>query len=142
MGRRVTDEIKDEPGKPMIVKSKMGEATVNELEVKGIENLTHIEKKHLLLQLARDRVKNLSAGPWEIIEIRRDEWENFKTTLAQPTALTQPIEIDLNDTGRDALYEVSFDITQLERELEAREIEADELEAEKRKAMQKKESKT
>lgn len=137
MGRRATDEIIDEPGKPMVVKSKMGEATVNELEVKGIENLTHIEKKHLLLQLARDRVKDSSAGPWEITEIRRDEWGNFKTTLAQPTALTQPIEIDLKDAGRNALYEVSFDITQLERELEAKETETEELEAEKRKAAQK-----
>jgi hypothetical protein len=131
MGRRVTDEIKDEPGRPMIVKSKMGEATVNELEVKGIENLTHMEKKHLLLQLSRDKVKNSSAGPWEITEIRRYEWENFKTTLGQPTALTQPIEINLKDTGKDTLYKVSFDVTQLERELEAKEIEAEELKAEK-----------
>lgn len=136
MGRRLTNEIKDEPGEPMVVKSKMGEATVNELEVKGIENLTHIEKKHLLLQLARDRVKNSSAGPWEITDVRREEWRSAGTTL------TQPMGIDIRDIGRDALFEVLLDITQLERELEAKEIETEELEAEKRKAAQKRGSET
>lgn len=120
----------------MVVKSKMGEATVNELEVKGIENLTHIEKKHLLLQLARDRVKNSSAGPWEITDVRREEWRSAGTTL------TQPLGIDIRDIGRDALFEVLLDITQLERELEAKEIETEELEAEKRKAAQKRRSET
>lgn len=132
MGRRVTDEIKDKPGEPMVVKSKMGEATVTELEVKGIENLSHVEKKHVLLQLARDRVKNSSAGPWEITDIRREEWRSAGTTL------TQPMEIDIRDIGRNALLEVSLDITQLERELEAKEIETQELEAEKRTTAQKK----
>ena len=136
MGRRVTDEIEDELGEPMVVKSKMGEATVNELEVKGIANLTHMEKKHLLLQLARDRVKNSSAGPWEITDIRREEWRSVGTTL------TQPMEIDIRDIGRNALFEVLLDITHLERELEVKEIETEELEAEKLKDVQKKESET
>jgi hypothetical protein len=129
MGRRVTDEIKDRPGEPMVVRSKMGEATVSELEVKGIENLTHMEKKHLLLQLARDRVKHSSAGPWEITAVRREEWRSAGTTLIQQ------IEIEIRDTGRNALFEVLMDITQFERELEAREIETEELEAEKRKSV-------
>lgn len=128
MGRRVTDEIKDRPGEPMVAKSKMGEATVSELEVKGIEDLIQTEKKHLLLQLARDRVKNSSAGPWEITDIRREEWGSIGTTL------TQQMEIDIRDIGRNALFEVLLDITQLERELEAKDIETEELEAEKRKA--------
>jgi hypothetical protein len=128
MGRRVTDEIKDRPGEPMVAKSKMGEATVSELEVKGIEDLTQTEKKHLLLQLARDRVKNSSAGPWEITDVRREEWGSVGTTL------TQQMEIDIRDMGRNALFEVLLDITQLERELEAKDIETEELEAEKRKA--------
>ncbi|MEN6291019.1 MAG: hypothetical protein ABFD07_03240 [Methanobacterium sp.] len=133
MGRKATSEIKDEPGEPMVARSKMGEATVSELEVKGIENLTEMEKKHLLLQLSRDKVKNKSAGPWEITDIRRDEWRGLKNTLAQPTALTQPVEIDLKDIGRDALIEVSIDITKLERELEAQRLEVKDLEAEKDK---------
>jgi hypothetical protein len=128
MGRRVTDEIKDRPGEPMVAKSKMGEATVSELEVKGIEDLTQTEKKHLLLQLARDRVKNSSAGPWEITDVRREEWRSVGTTL------TQQMEIDIRDMGRNALFEVLLDITQLERELEAKEIQTEELEAEKRRA--------
>ena len=127
MGRRVTDEIKDRPGEPMVAKSKMGEATVSELEVKGIEGLTQTEKRHLLLQLARDRVTNSSAGPWEITDVRREEWRSVGTTL------TQQMEIDLRDTGRNALFEVLLDITQLERELEAEKVETEELEAEKHK---------
>ncbi len=136
MGRHLTDEIIDEPGKPMVVKSKMGEATVNEMEVKGIENLTKIEKEHLLLQLARDRVKDPSAGPWEITDVRREKWSSAGITIAQP------MEIDIRDIGRNALFEVLLDITQLERDLEANEIETEDLEAEKRKAAQRKESET
>jgi hypothetical protein len=127
MGREVTREIKDESGKPIVAKSKMGEATVSALEVKGIENLTKTEKKHLLLQLARDIVSNPSAGPWEVIDVRREEWRTVKSTL------TQPIEIDVKDKGRNALFEVLLDITQLERDLEAEEVEAEELGKEKRK---------
>ena len=128
MGRRVTDEIKERLGEPMVAKSKMGEATVSESEVKGIEDLTQTEKKHLLLQLARDRVTNSSAGPWEITDVRREEWRSVGTTL------TQQMEIDIRDTGRNALFEVLLDITQLERELEAEKVETEELEAEKRGA--------
>lgn len=117
MERKVTNEIKDEPGEPMVASSKMGDATVSELEVKGIENLTLAEKKHLLLQLARDRVKDSSAGPWEIIDVFRDEWRAVKDTLAQP------VEIDLRDVGRDSLFRVLLDITQLERQLEVQEQE-------------------
>jgi hypothetical protein len=136
MGRRVTDEIKDRSGEPMVAKSKMGEATVSELEVKGIEELTQTEKKHLLLQLARDRVTNSSAGPWEITDVRREEWRSVGTTL------TQQMEIDIRDTGRNALFEVLLDITQLERELEAEKVETEELEAEKRKVRHKEQSET
>lgn len=132
MGRSVTNEVKDESGEPMVVKSKMGEATVSELEVKGIENLSKIEKEHLLLQLARDRVENSSAGPWEISEIRREKWRSAKTTLIQP------IEIDVRDFGRNALLGIFLDITQLERELEAEESGAEELKAEKREVTPKK----
>lgn len=112
MERRAVYEVRDEPEEPMIAQSKMGEARVSELEIKGIEDLTHVEKKHLLLQLARDRVQNPAAGPWEITNVIRDEWKTVKTTL------TQPIEIDIKDTGRNALFRVSLDITKLERELE------------------------
>ena len=136
MGRRVTDEIKERPGEPMVAKSKMGEATVSELEVKGIEELTQTEKKHLLLQLARDRVTNSSAGPWEITDVRREEWRSVGTTL------TQQMEIDIRDTGRNALFEVLLDITQLERELEAEKVETEEREAEKRKVRHKEQSET
>jgi hypothetical protein len=129
MERRTTNEVKDELGEPMVAKSKMGEATVSELEVKGIEDLTQVEKKHLLLQLSRDRVKSPSAGPWEITDIRREEWRSVQTTL------TQPIEIEVKDIGRNALFEVLLDITQLERELETEKIEAKDLEAEKRKTV-------
>ena len=117
MERKVTNEIKDEPGEPMVARSKMGEATVSELEVKGIENLTPTEKKHLLLQLARDRVKDSSAGPWEIVDIFRENWRTIKATLSQP------VEINVRDVGRDALFQVSLDITQLERELETQGLE-------------------
>ena len=44
------------------------------------------------------------------------------------------MEIDIRYIGRNALFEVLLDITQLERELEAKDIETEELEAEKRKA--------
>jgi hypothetical protein len=117
MERKVTNEIKDEPGEPMVARSKMGEATVSESEVKGIENLTPTEKKHLLLQLARDRVKDSSAGPWEIVDIFRENWRTIKATLSQP------VEINVRDVGRDALFQVSLDITQLERELETQGLE-------------------
>lgn len=117
MGRKATNEIKDEPGEPMVARSKMGEAAVSELEVKGIEDLTPMEKKHLLLQLARDRVKDSSAGPWEIVDIFREEWRAVKDTLAQP------IEIDIRDVGRDSLFRVLLDITQLERQLETQKQE-------------------
>jgi hypothetical protein len=117
MERKVTNEIKDEPGEPMVARSKMGEATVSESEVKGIENLTPTEKKHLLLQLARDRVKDSSAGPWEIVDIFRENWRPIKATLSQP------IEINVRDVGRDALFQVSLDITQLEREFETQGLE-------------------
>ncbi|PAV13703.1 hypothetical protein ASJ81_16750 [Methanosarcina spelaei] len=117
MKRKVTNEIKDEPGEPMVVRSKMGEATVSESEVKGIENLTPTEKKHLLLQLARDRVKDSSAGPWEVVDIFRENWRTIKATLSQP------VEINVRDVGRDALFQVSLDITQLERELETQGLE-------------------
>lgn len=107
------ERSKSEPEEPLVVQSKMGEARVSESEVKGIENLTPMEKKHLLLQLARDRVENSSAGPWEIVHVIREQWRTFKATLAQP------IEIEVRDTGRDSLFQVSLDITKLERELEA-----------------------
>jgi hypothetical protein len=112
MVRRTTNEIKDEPGEPIIVRSKMGDAEVTELEVKGIEDLTLMEKEHLLLQLARDRVKNPSSGPWEITSIIRDEWRAVKDILAQP------VEIEIRDEGRDELFQVFLDITQREWELE------------------------
>lgn len=97
----------------MVSQSKMGEATVNESEIRGIEELTPAEKKHLLLQLSRDRVKDSSAGPWEIVDIRREEWETIKATLIQS------VEIDIRDTGKDELFRVWFDITKLERDLES-----------------------
>lgn len=131
MGRHLTDDIIDEPGEPMVARSKMGEASVSELEVKGIVKLSKMEKKHLLLQLARDRVKNPSAGPWDITEVRREEWRTVGTSIAQP------MKIDIRDIGRNALFEVLIDITQLERELEAREIETEDLEEEKRKSANK-----
>lgn len=112
-GEFMEERAREEHGEPMVVKSKLGEATVSETEVKGIENLTPIEKKHLLLQLSRDRVKNSSAGPWEIVDARREEWRTVKDTLVEP------LEIEIRDTGRNELFRVSFDITELERELES-----------------------
>lgn len=105
--------VKDETGKTMVSQSKLGEATVSETEVKGVEDLTPVEKKHLLLQLSRDRVKDSSAGPWEIVGIRREEWRAVKDTLVEP------VEIDVRDLGRNELFRVWFDITKLERELES-----------------------
>ncbi|WP_292388244.1 hypothetical protein [Methanosarcina sp. UBA5] len=117
MGRKATSEIKDEPEEPIVARFKMGKTAVSEPEVKGIENLTPAEKKHLLLQLSRDKIKDSSAGPWEIVDIFRENWRAVKATL------TQPVEIDVRDVGRDALFRVSLDITQLERELETQEPE-------------------
>ena len=57
-------------------------------------------------------MKEPSAGPWEITDVIRGEWKAVKATL------TQPIEIGVKDTGRDAFFQVSLDITKLERELE------------------------
>ncbi|AKB29264.1 hypothetical protein MSSIT_2545 [Methanosarcina siciliae T4/M] len=105
--------LKEEPGEPIVVKSKMGKATVNETEIRGIEELTPVEKKHLLLQLSRDRTKDSSAGSWEIVEVRREEWKTVKATLVQP------VEIDIRDTGKNELFRVWFDITKLEREIES-----------------------
>jgi len=105
--------IKDETGEPTVAQSKMGAVTVNESEIRGIEDLTPAEKKHLLLQLSRDRVKDSSAGPWEIVDIQREEWETIKATLIQS------VEINIRDTGKDEIFRVWFDITKLERELES-----------------------
>ncbi|HWR25235.1 MAG TPA: hypothetical protein VN278_03275 [Methanosarcina sp.] len=113
MGKRV----REEPGEPMMAQSKMGGTVVSELEVKGIEVLTKTERKHLLLQLARDRAISDSSGPWEVINVLRDEWRTVKATLVQP------VEIELRDTGKDALFRVYLDITELERDLEAAEEE-------------------
>jgi hypothetical protein len=85
-------------------------------EIKGIEALSYMEKKHLLAQLSRDRKKDPKSGPWEITDIRKGEWETIKDYLIQP------IEIDLNDSGKDTPVRVWFDITDLERELEAGKI--------------------
>ncbi|AKB21779.1 MULTISPECIES: hypothetical protein [unclassified Methanosarcina] len=103
---------KDESREPMVDQSRTGKSTVSEVEIKGIEELTPTEKKHLLLQLSRDRAKDRSAGPWEIIDAHREEWRTIKATLAQP------VEIDIRDTGKGELFRVWFDITKLERELE------------------------
>jgi len=105
--------VKDEPGEPVVAQSKMGKDIVSETEIRGIEELTPVEKKHLLLQLSRDRTKDSSAGPWEIVEVHREEWKTVKATLVQP------LEIDIRDTGKNELFRVWFDITKLERELEA-----------------------
>lgn len=112
MERKLTIDIEKEPGKPMLARSKIGDATVSELEVKGIENLTSTEKKHLLLQLARDRVKDRSTGPWEIVNVSREEWRTVKDTLFQP------IEINVRDIGRKTIFQVLIDVTRLERDLE------------------------
>lgn len=116
--------VKDESGEPMVAQSKLGEATVSEAEVRGIEDLTPVEKKHLLLQLSRDRVKDSSAGPWEIVDIRREEWRAIKATMVEP------VEIDIRDTNRDELFRVWFDITKLERELELESKEREDIESE------------
>lgn len=112
-GKFMKKRAKEETEEPMAVKSRLGETTVSETEVKGIEDLTPVEKKHLLLQLSRDRVKDSSAGPWEIVDIRREEWRAVKDTLVEP------VEIDVRDTGKDGLFRIWFDITKLERELES-----------------------
>jgi len=112
-GELMKEIARNESGEPMVVKSKLGEATVSEVEVRGIQDLTPVEKKHLLLQLSRDRIKDSSAGPWELVDIRREEWRTIKASLVQP------IEIDVRDTGKDELFRVLFDITKLERELES-----------------------
>jgi hypothetical protein len=113
MGKRV----REEPGEPMMAQSKMRDSIVSELEVKGIEVLTKTERKHLLLQLARDRAVSDSAGPWEVVDVLRDEWRTVKATLVQP------VEIEVRYTGKDALFRVYLDITELERDLEAAEEE-------------------
>ena len=95
----------------------MGETTVSELEVKGIENLTPGKRNTSLLQLARDRAKDSSAGPWEIVDIFRRNGELSGDTL------TQPVEVDLRDIGRNSLFRVLLDITQLERQLETQKQE-------------------
>ncbi|WP_410509285.1 hypothetical protein RSJ42_03290 [Methanosarcina hadiensis] len=111
-GEFMKERARDKGQEPLVAKAKLGEAAVSEVEVKGIENLTPVEKKHLLLQLSRDRVKDSSAGPWEIIDIHREEWRAVKDTLVEP------VEVDVRDTGKDELFRVLFDITKLERELE------------------------
>ena len=63
--------------------------------------------------VSRDRAKDSSAGPWEIVDVRREEWKTVKATLVQP------VEIDIRDTGKAELFRVWFDITKLERELES-----------------------
>jgi hypothetical protein len=107
------ERTRDKHGEQVIVKSRLGEASVSETEVRGIEDLTPVEKKHLLLQLSRDRAKDRSAGPWEIVDVRREEWRAVKDTMVEP------VEIDVKDIGRDELFRVWFDITKLERELES-----------------------
>ena len=109
-GEFMKERARIESGKPMVVRAKLGEAIVSEVEVKGIENLTPVEKKHLLLQLSRDKVKDSSAGPWEIVNIRREEWRAVKDTMVEP------VEIDVRDIGKDELFRVWFDITKLERD--------------------------
>ncbi|MFY1112692.1 MAG: hypothetical protein AB3K77_13580 [Methanosarcinaceae archaeon] len=96
---------------PEIDKPEVGES-----EIKGIETLSYMEKKHLLAQLSRDRKKDPKSGPWEITDIRRGGWETIKDYLIQP------IKIELNDSGKEETVRVWFDITDLERELEAGEI--------------------
>ncbi len=112
-GEFMKERVRIESGEPMIAKSKLGEVAISETEVRGIEGLTPVEKKHLLLQLSRDRVKDSSAGPWEIVDIRRGEWRAIRDTLVEP------VEIDVRDLGRNELFRVWFDITKLERELES-----------------------
>ncbi|MCQ1535586.1 hypothetical protein FTO70_07820 [Methanosarcina sp. KYL-1] len=91
---------------------------IREYEVKGMKELSQMEKKHLVKQLVRDRIENPESGPWEITDVRRGDWE------AIGDALIQPVEIDLNDKGKDAPVRVWFDITQVERQIEAGTIES------------------
>lgn len=86
---------------------------IREYEVKGIKELSPMEKKHLLKQLVRDRIEDPESGPWEITDIRKGDWE------AIGDILIQPVEIDLNDKGKDAPVRVWFDITETERQIEA-----------------------
>lgn len=115
MKRKAPTKIKHESGKQIVSRSKKGEIAVSEFEVKGIENLGPAEKKHLLLQLSRDRAKDSSAGPWEIVDVFREEWRAIKDKLAQP------VEINIRDLRKDALFQVLIDVTQFERELETQE---------------------
>ena len=124
-GEFMKERERIESGEPMIVKSKLGEAAVSETEVNGIEGLTPVEKKHLLLQLSRDKIRDSSAGPWEIVDIHREEWRAIKDTMVEP------MEIDVRDKGRNELFRVLFDITKTERELEMQLKEEEDIESEK-----------
>ena len=99
----------EDPGEAA-AKSKLGEAAVREAEVRGRRTYP-AEKKHLLLQLSRDRVKTVL--PVRGYRIRREQWRAVKDTLVEP------VEIDVRDNGRNELFRVLFDITKLERELES-----------------------
>ena len=88
------------------------EKNVDESEIKGIEKLSLMEKKHLLAQLARDRIKDAASGPWEITDVHRGGWETIKDSMIQP------VEIDINDLGKKASLRVWLDITDSEREIE------------------------
>lgn len=124
-GEFMKERARIESGEPMIAKSKLGEAAVSETEVNGIEGLTPVEKKHLLLQLSRDKIRDSSAGPWEIVDIHREEWRAIKDTLVEP------MEIDVRDKGRKELFRILFDITKTERELEIQLKEKEDIESEK-----------
>lgn len=124
-GEFMKERARIESGEPMIAKSKLGEVAVSETEVNGIEGLTPVEKKHLLLQLSRDKIRDSSAGPWEIVDIHREEWRAIKDTLVEP------VEIDVRDKGRNELFRVLFDITKTERELEMQLREEEDIESEK-----------
>lgn len=126
-GEFMKERARIESGEPMVAQSKLGEVAVSETEVKGIKELSPVEKKHLLLQLSRDRTGDSSAGPWEIVDIHREEWRAVKDTLVEP------IEIDIRDTGRDELFRVWFDITKLERELEMQIREEEDTKSEKQR---------
>lgn len=124
-GEFMKERARIESGEPMIAKSKLGEVAVSETEVNGIEGFTPVEKKHLLLQLSRDKIRDSSAGPWEIVDIHREEWRAIKDTLVEP------VEIDVRDKGRNELFRVLFDITKTERELEMQLREEEDIESEK-----------
>jgi hypothetical protein len=126
-GEFMKESARIESGEPIVAKSKLGDVVVSETEVRGIEGLTPVEKKHLLLQLSRDKVRDSSAGPWEIVDIHREEWRAVKATMVEP------MEIDVRDTGRDELFRVSFDITKLERELEMELKEQEDIDLEKQR---------